>query len=284
MTVSLDKKGTTTNIRKSRMGLVEGYFDTQAGYWSKAYQKPELVNDFVLIDRKNIAVDFASTYLRPGSTVLDAGCGAGLTILDLVQRGFFVHGVDLSQEMIGLCRKNLTQQGIKQNDYLLTKRDVLNGDFSENSFDGILALGFLQYQKDELKSLHALHKLLKPGGILVLSGPVKIKLSQYFGLAKIYHAFRRRIIRTKFPQGASVLRQISTHGYGVGRFKTLLENSNFEFLDYKGHGFVHFAILQDLTSKGQHFLHRFFTQLSKFLPIGRFGNDMVVAARKKADL
>jgi len=32
-----------------------------------------------------------------------------------------------------------------------------------------------------------LNKLIKPDGILVISGPVKVKISDYFGLAKIYH-------------------------------------------------------------------------------------------------
>ena len=267
----------------SHLELVEDYFDNKAHYWSDAYQKPQYVNDFVLVDRKNIAVGFLCTYVRPGVTILDAGCGAGLATLDLIQKGFFVHAADISQKMLELCKQNLDDRGILASSYLLTRCDVLEADLPASSFDGVMALGFLQYQVDEHEALKALNRLLKPGGILVLSGPVKIKLSEYFGLAKIYYAIRDGLRHSKPKPDISLLHEISRHGYSISRFKALLRKADFEVLDYKGHGFVNFAIIIDWTSRGQHFLHRFFTRLSKFLPIGQFANDLVVVARKNSE-
>lgn len=264
----------------SRLELVEDYFDNNSQYWSDAYLKPRYVNDFVLIERKNIAVDFLSSHLRPTATVLDAGCGAGLTTLALAEKGFRVHGVDISQKILDICEKNLAMSGILKSSFVLTRADVLQADLPKASFDGIVALGFLQYQKDEHSALSAFSSLLKPGGFLVLSGPVHIKISNYFGLANFYDYVKGLLKRSYLNQELSVLQQISTHYYGVGRFKHLLNSAGFQLLDYKGHGFVNFAIIADWTSRGQHFLHRFFTRLSNFIPIGRFGNDMVVVARK----
>lgn len=270
-----------TEPTSSHIELVEGYFDTNAQFWSDVYQKPHYVSDFVLVDRQNIAIDLMSRSLPVGSRILDAGCGAGMATLALLQKGYFVHAVDVSQKMLDLCKEILEHASIPESSYVLSRADLLNSELPENSFDAILALGFLQYQPDEHPALMALNKLLKPGGVLVLSGPVKIKLSEYFGLAKVYYFVKNRLTHPELSPERDVLHRISSHYYGVGRFKKLLGGAGFEMLDYKGHGFINFAILKDFTSRGQHFLHRFFTRLSNYVPIDRFANDMVVAARKK---
>lgn len=262
------------------MKLVETYFDRNSKFWSDVYLQPKYVGDLVLIARNDIAVRFLTSHLPEAASVLDAGCGAGLTTLALAKRGFFVHAMDISQKMLDSCQQNLDSAGIASDSYTLSQADVLEIELPEQSFDGIAALGFLQYQVDERNALTRLNTLLKPGGILVISGPVKVKLSDYFGLGKVYYALKESLKKTQPEQGSSLLHQISTHYYGVGRFKTLLKEAGFEMLDYKGHGFINFAILKDFTSRGQNFLHRFFTRLSDYLPIDRFANDMVVVAKK----
>ncbi|TDJ02366.1 MAG: class I SAM-dependent methyltransferase [Caldithrix sp.] len=280
----MQKKTNSDTLTSSiRMELVEGYFDNNSQYWSEAYLQPQCINDFVLINRNKIAVDFLCSELKPTVAVLDAGCGAGMTTLALVEKGFFVQAMDISQKMLNLCQQNLANKGISPSNYVLSRANVIEADIPEKSFDGIAALGFLQYQADEHQALMTLNKLIKPGGILVISGPVKVKISNYFGLAKIYDAIKKWVRKSEPNKETAVLHQISTHYYGVARFRALLRDSGFQMLDYKGHGFVNFAVIGDWTSRGQHFLHRFFTRLSKFLPIHRFGNDMVVIARKSRE-
>ncbi len=277
------EKKTNSNTSPSRIELVEGYFDDNSNYWSEAYLNPQYVNDFVLINRNKIAVDFLCSKLKPAASVLDAGCGAGLTTSALVESGFFVHAMDISQKMLDLCEQNLAAKGMPKSNYVLSNGNVLEADLPEKSFEGIAALGFLQYQTDEIQALKTLNKLIKPGGILVVSGPVKVKISDYFGLAKLYYTIRNWFKKSQPSAETAVIHQISTHYYGVRRFKALLRDTGFEMLDWQGHGFVNFAIIGDWTSRGQHFLHRFFTKLSNYLPIHRFGNDMVVVARKNRE-
>ncbi|RMD87450.1 MAG: class I SAM-dependent methyltransferase [Calditrichaeota bacterium] len=269
--------------KDSHLNLVEDYFNKHSRYWSDVYFHPKNIHDFILINRNNIAVKFLCSYLSPGNTILDAGCGAGVTMLSLIVKGFFVHGIDISPKMLDLCQQNLSHHGIDPGHYQLTQTDLYKANLPRQSFDGIVALGFLQYQPDEFTALKALQSLLKPGGILVLSGPTKIKLTEYFGLAKLYYSIKNRRARFKNNSDIAVLHKISSHYYSVRRFKRLLKRTNFEMLDFKGHGFVNFAIIKDWTSRGQYFLHRFFTGVSKFLPIQRFANDLVVVARKSGE-
>src|SRR5688572_31109847 len=45
--------------------------------------------------------------ILPGSKVLDAGCGTGRYSAELSRRGYIVHGVDLSPELIDVARRSI---------------------------------------------------------------------------------------------------------------------------------------------------------------------------------
>src|SRR5687768_7249825 len=59
------------------------------------------------------AVDVASvTGLRPGSRVLDLGCGAGEMLYRLAMRGADVVGVEQSASLVEHCRARATELGL----------------------------------------------------------------------------------------------------------------------------------------------------------------------------
>jgi len=267
----------------SRIGMVERYFETHADYWSNAYLKPGSVGDLVLRDRKDLALQFALSELTLGARILDAGCGAGLATLALLQHGFEVDAFDISLNMVDLCKANIASAEIEAKRYRVQRGDVFAAGLPAASYDAIVALGFLQYQADEIMALSQMADLLKPGGILIVSGPTKVKLSEYFGLAKFYYKGRDLFRRSEPHPELEILTAISTHYYSPGRFRTILNSAGFKMLAWRGHGFINFAILRDLTTRGQHFIYRFFGRLAKVLPIGRFGNDLVVLARKQGE-
>jgi 2-polyprenyl-3-methyl-5-hydroxy-6-metoxy-1,4-benzoquinol methylase len=41
----------------------------------------------------------------PGSEILDAGCGTGRYAIELARRGYLVHGIDLSPDLIDVARQ-----------------------------------------------------------------------------------------------------------------------------------------------------------------------------------
>ena len=62
----------------------------------------------------------------------------------------------------------------------------------------------------------------------------------------------------------------------------MLEAAGFDVLELRGHGYVNFAIIgPHLGFKGEMFLNRFFTAVSKVLPISRWANDIIVVARRR---
>lgn len=62
--------------------------------------------------------------LRPGQKMLDIGCGTGGTVYHVARTfGCYAHGVDVSQDMISLCKQRLNweEEVVRQrvrNDYL----------------------------------------------------------------------------------------------------------------------------------------------------------------------
>jgi SAM-dependent methyltransferase len=265
----------------ARIELVEEYFDRNARSWSELYRRAERANDVVLADRKRSAVDFAAAHLAPGARVLDAGCGAGPLAVELVGRGYFVHGVDVSEKMIAACRENLTAQGFGPERYDLYHGDVFAAGFPDRSFDGVMALGFLQYQDDERAALRELHRVLRPGGILFVSGPTKTRVSNWFGLAPLYRRLRWGSV---LPPGHQVLDTISDHYYTPGRLRRLLGEAGFEVLGLEGHGYVNFAFIGGrLGLGGELALHRALTRAARVLPIRRFANDVMAFARRPAE-
>lgn len=100
--------------------------------------------------------------LHPKARILDAGCGSGRDLIAFSERGFDTTGMDASQEMVRIARKN-------------SGRTVHHLRFQEiewkDEFDGIWACAsLLHVSKSELPDvLGNLARALKRGGILAAS-------------------------------------------------------------------------------------------------------------------
>ncbi len=98
-----------------------------------------------------------------GKRLLDAGCGVGVLTEAYVNLGFDVVGVDFSSSAIEQARK----RGVKAR-FLVQPIEKLNLD---GSFDVISVVDALFHVVDEgcwVAALKALHRHLKPGGVLII--------------------------------------------------------------------------------------------------------------------
>lgn len=260
---------------------IKTYFDQHAQDWNDYYGGTPLLLGIVLNNRKRLGFEYVRKYAPAGGRVLDVGCGAGLLALELAEAGYTVEGVDIAPGMIERSRANQAARGVPAERCSFRVADVFAGEAGGAAYDAIVGMGFIQYQEDELAALGKLHAMLKPGGLLVLSGPVGRQLSNYFGLADPLRKLRGR----SAPPSAEtrLLHDISRNGYSVGRFRAILRRAGFDWLGYRGHGYIHFQfIVTRVGLRGNRMIHNFFTALAKIIPpIQRFANDLVVAARRK---
>lgn len=102
--------------------------------------------------------------LEKNSVVLDVGCGGGRDSKFFVQKGLKVVGVDVSDVLIKIARKEVPKAKF-------ICGDILDLKLKLNSFDGIWAEAILLHlkRKDVIKAVRIFHKILKPGGLVHVS-------------------------------------------------------------------------------------------------------------------
>ncbi len=71
--------------------------------------------------------------------VLEACCGGGRLVVELLQRGVDAYGIDLSPRMIGLARSKLTRAGFDPGRVCVASVTAL--PFGEGGFDAVLSTG-----------------------------------------------------------------------------------------------------------------------------------------------
>lgn len=108
-----------------------------------------------------LAVDILAP--AAGEEILDAGCGTGAAMAAMLERApCRITGVDASATMVAVARQRLGPGVACVNSTL----EAL--PFAPASFDAALALNVLYFNDDENGMPSALHRMLRPGGRLVV--------------------------------------------------------------------------------------------------------------------
>ena len=99
-----------------------------------------------------------------GVPILDVGCGTGIPVLSyLASKKFDVYGVDISDIMLAQAKVNVPTAN-------LYKQNMLNLDFPDNYFQGLICLHSIIHiprTKHEF-ALKNFNRVLKPNGSLLI--------------------------------------------------------------------------------------------------------------------
>lgn len=149
--------GKADNIQANKRLVRDGY-NAIAGEYLAARTEPGAAEwaDIRLLE------DFMAR-LSPGALVLDAGCGAGVPVSQLLQQQFRVVGVDFAESQLVLARRLVPGAAF-------VCQDLTALAFTSNCFDAVCSYyAIIHVPRQEHEALlRRLRKILKPGGLALL--------------------------------------------------------------------------------------------------------------------
>lgn len=113
------------------------------------------------------ALEEIALHLRPGSAVLDLGCGAGIPATRWLAERFAVTGVDFSGRQLQLARRNAPGA-------TFLRADMTELRFAPETFDAAIALHSIIHvpRSEHGELLNRIHRWLKPGGLFLATWAV----------------------------------------------------------------------------------------------------------------
>ena len=108
--------------------------------------------------------------LRPEHQILEIGFGAGRAVQLVAAQAIngYVSGIDISQEMVRSANRR-NARAIKAGRITLRQGDVTTLPFADGQFDKIFSIQTLYFWPDSPRALAELFRVLKPGGVLVIT-------------------------------------------------------------------------------------------------------------------
>jgi cyclopropane fatty-acyl-phospholipid synthase-like methyltransferase len=139
------------------LGLHYAFYENGVkGFKEAVYNMNEFIGRLLCLDDKK------------SMKILDAGCGVGGTSIYLAKKypkSTFT-GVSVTPGQIALAKKFAKERHIKNVTFLLSS--YLDTGVSDRFFDGVFALESLGYSRDIDGFVEEMHRVLKPGGRLVV--------------------------------------------------------------------------------------------------------------------
>lgn len=149
------------NTQKDKMFFYENFAD----------QFDSKMNMYDTNKRVQVIFDELLTEDITGKTLLDAGCGTGWFSKRACEKGAKVVSMDLGEGLLAQVAKKCDSERVVGS--------ILEIPFPDNSFDYVVSSEVIEHTPDPKKAIQELYRVLKPGGVMVLTTPNKF---WYFSL------------------------------------------------------------------------------------------------------
>ena len=137
-----------------------------------------------------------------GQRLLDVGCGPGFYVAELLERvgdqGHF-SGVDMSEPMLAIAARRV----VAHENVELLNAPATELPFESGSFDGAISVQVLEYVEDVADALSELHRVLRPGGRLVVWDvdweTVSMRSDDSQRMRRVLDAWDRHLVHRSLP-------------------------------------------------------------------------------------
>ena len=226
----------------SKKEIVREYFDQEVMTWEMVYTQNSNFLSHCLVERQKRVLEMLDQRLRGGgATVLDAGCGAGMTVLQLLKREHTVYGVDISSEMIRKAKQNALDAGFNGRSCNFSTGDAENLPFANEHFDAIICMGVFSYLEDDIKAVREIYRVLKHKGIAIITLlnnrmlPYFLDIMDIFKTLKVKVAGKVNSVNELNPLDKNC--SFVKRRYVPWKFNELIKKHGFEVQDYRATGF-----------------------------------------------
>lgn len=120
-----------------------------------------------------------------GRRLLDAGCGTGEYACWYARHGAEVTAIDLSGPSLRAAAEYAEREGVGGISF--ERQSVLELPYPDASFDYVSSMGVLHHTPDPYRGFRELCRVLRPGGVIVVS--------LYNAFSRLPHVAKQRIVR-----------------------------------------------------------------------------------------
>lgn len=122
----------------------------------------------------------AQKYIKgPKETLLDFGCGNGANTIYFKNDFQKIVGIDVEKSQLEIAKSYIKNHEIRNIQYILYNGSKL--PYRNNYFNDVVSFEVLEHTQDDFESLREIFRVLKKGGLLVLTVPNKWYLMETHG-------------------------------------------------------------------------------------------------------
>jgi ubiquinone/menaquinone biosynthesis C-methylase UbiE len=166
-------------MRPSRQGRITRQFEQRSAWWDRIYEQTSL-EARILRRRQQVAltwIEQLSLSHPAGLRVLEIGCGAGATAVELARRGHLVAALDRSPTMLQRTRTHAVTSGVGE---LVTPvlGDAHRLLFSTGTFDLVLTGGVLCRLEEPSAAISEMARVTRPDGHVLITSLNSLDLAR----------------------------------------------------------------------------------------------------------
>jgi SAM-dependent methyltransferase len=135
----------------------------RTGAWDELYDGPETSANISFRVRLARTLELLPRLPR---RVLDLGCGPGVLAPRVVDRGARYVGLDFAGAMLLRARERCSHAHLV--------RATMALPFRDQTFDAVVALGFVEYLTDIVGALREMRRVCRSGGAILVSAPKRL--------------------------------------------------------------------------------------------------------------
>ena len=152
------------------------------------------------VGRRCLALRLLKQHSRASKPdVLDLGCGTGVVLREL-STWANPTGLDMSDLALGFCRQRTLHR--------LVRGDGSQLPLQDGTMDAIIGLDIFEHIEDDVAAFSEAYRVLRPGGVLVLSVPAFRSLWGPHDVALMHHRrYRASEVRQRLTDAGFVVRR-----------------------------------------------------------------------------